>query len=1143
VKASRVAVTEGLIAEGGRNNMKRVSFSSLRVRLLFLVLVGTIPALGLMLWNAAEQRRAAALEAEASALRLAQIVSINQERVIEVARELLSAVAQFPQVRQRDSQGCSALFANLLKQYRGYANLVAAEPNGNVFCSGQPMSGTVNFADRKWFHRVVESRALATSEYSIGRITGRPIVVLGYPAINASGQLEAVLSIALDLAWLNELAAKTRLPSTTTLTVIDRKGTVLVRFPDSEKWVGKSMPQTRLLQTILSRGEGTAEAFGIDGIARLYGFSRLGSGGEAYVTVGIAKDVAFFTANFILVRNLTALGVATLLAILAAWFGSDLFVLRRINALSAASKRLAAGDLSARAGPMHGQDEFSQLAYTFDEMAGSIERFVSERRQSAKTLRAGYEKLQTLKEINQSILSSLDLKAIIEGILEKTVTLSLFDIGVIRLIDSRGEFLEPVASRGYRDPENVHGKPTDPGDLRTGKVLVQVITEKQVYPIEDLSTVNAMQAFKREGVQSAVVVPVRIENQVLGTIQLGSRTGRKFSTDEIDFLEALGIQMGIAVQNARLFSGTKQNLERIRTLSEINLAITSTLDLHVVLNVLMEKIDLFLPDTAVLVWLLNRESGLLEQAACWNLPEEEWKGRKLKGTPSLVKEAIEGKAPVVVANVQTDPRTMDPDFYRRHGLISYLGIPMLGKGEVLGVLVFLTREAHKFTSEEVEFLTTLAGQAAIAIHNSQLYEQTKSQAIELKKANMDLKRHGEIQELLKEISQDITSLDLDTLLKKLTEKVREVLKVDVADVRVRTNEMLHIMGVAGIDSRLLESTSTTSRGRSQWIIKNRRPLIISDIEQKKDLLTGSVLLGLGLRGYLGVGLFSRGGEVIGILRALSYQPRNFTQQEVDLLQQLANGVAIALENVRLLEQTKRQAAELEQASKMQADFTAMIIHDLRSPIMSMMGTAEVMAEGVFGPVNEEQKKWLLKLLASGHSLVDLVSDYLDLSKVEAGRIEITKEEVDLRELIQNSIENYSPLTRDRKVSMTHAVHPGLCRIKADPRRLNQVLSNLLSNAVKFTADGGQIEVGAEDVNGTQIKVWVRDNGIGIAPEEIGGLFEKYRQLTSGKISEHKGTGLGLVICKTIVETHGGKIWVQSEEGKSTTFFFTLPVNA
>jgi signal transduction histidine kinase len=225
---------------------------------------------------------------------------------------------------------------------------------------------------------------------------------------------------------------------------------------------------------------------------------------------------------------------------------------------------------------------------------------------------------------------------------------------------------------------------------------------------------------------------------------------------------------------------------------------------------------------------------------------------------------------------------------------------------------------------------------------------------------------------------------------------------------------------------------------------------------------------------------------------------------------------------------------------MQADFTAMIVHDLRSPLTNIIGTVEAMVEGLFGPVNEEQKEWLLKLLANGRSVADFINDYLDLSKVEAGRIDITKEEVDLGQLIQNSIENCLPSARNKNILIAGAVDPVLFRIKADPRRLNQVLSNLLSNAVKFTADGGQIEVGARQMNGTEIKVWVKDSGVGIASEEISSLFEKYRQLTSGKKSAHKGTGLGLVICKKIVEAHGGQIWVESKEGKGTTFFITLP---
>ncbi|OGQ92799.1 MAG: hypothetical protein A2253_06215 [Deltaproteobacteria bacterium RIFOXYA2_FULL_55_11] len=172
--------------------------------------------------------------------------------------------------------------------------------------------------------------------------------------------------------------------------------------------------------------------------------------------------------------------------------------------------------------------------------------------------------------------------------------------------------------------------------------------------------------------------------------------------------------------------------------------------------------------------------------------------------------------------------------------------------------------------------------------------------------------------------------------------------------------------------------------------------------------------------------------------------------------------------------------------------------------------------------------------------MDLVNDFLDLSKLEVGHIDLVKKEVDLKQLIQNAVDNYLVLAQERKISLKSRIAEGLAEIAADPRRLDQVFGNLISNAIKFTPEGGEIEVGADQENGLGVKVWVRDNGVGIAPEEIGQIFEKYRQTTSGKESKHKGTGLGLVISKMIVEAHGGKIWVESEEGKGTTFAFTIP---
>ena len=239
--------------------------------------------------------------------------------------------------------------------------------------------------------------------------------------------------------------------------------------------------------------------------------------------------------------------------------------------------------------------------------------------------------------------------------------------------------------------------------------------------------------------------------------------------------------------------------------------------------------------------------------------------------------------------------------------------------------------------------------------------------------------------------------------------------------------------------------------------------------------------------------------------------------------------------------TTRPILEAEALDKLKADFTAMIIHDLRSPLTNVMAVVAMMEDGLFGPINDEQKKWLAKIESSTRNLADFVSNFLDLSKLEAGRLDLTKQEMDLRLLLQNCIDNYSLLAQGRKIVLKTNISPNLSRIQADPLRLDQVLNNLLSNAVKFSREGGEVELGAAQEDGTTVKVWVRDTGVGIASREIGQIFQKYRQAASAKSSKDKGTGLGLVICKMIVEAHGGTIWVESEEGRGTTFTFSLPV--
>ena len=282
-------------------------------------------------------------------------------------------------------------------------------------------------------------------------------------------------------------------------------------------------------------------------------------------------------------------------------------------------------------------------------------------------------------------------------------------------------------------------------------------------------------------------------------------------------------------------------------------------------------------------------------------------------------------------------------------------------------------------------------------------------------------------------------------------------------------------------------------------------------------------------------------QVLGIIQLASRTPRKFRHEEVSLLETIGNHMGIAVQKAQLYEETRRQASELENASKLQADFSAMIAHDLRSPLMSIKGIAALMADETLGTVTQEQKKWLLRIEENGDSLVNLVSDFLDVSKLESGYVDVRREVTDLTGLMQKSIETYQVLASGKNISIKGSIDPSLPSIHGDPRRLDQVLSNLISNAIKFTGEKGEVEVGAARADTSLVKVWVRDNGEGIPADELGHIFEKYRQSGNGKNSSQKGTGLGLVICKMIVEAHGGKIWVESEPKKGSAFYFSLPL--
>lgn len=429
-------------------------FSSLRVRLMVLVILAALPVLALILYNTVDQRSADIDQSQEETQRLNRLAVSTQEEWLEGARQLLISHSHIPAVRNRDAVACNEFFASVLKDYPFYANLFAAVPNGDIFCSVIPLKQPVNIADRAWFQRAVSSRDFSIGDYqAAGRITDIPVVVAAFPVYDNGGQLLAVVGISLDLDRLNELAAQTQLPQNAAFIVFDRKGTILTHYPDPEKWTGQSLPEADIIKTALSRNEGTAIMTGVDGIARIQAFAPINSGSREtgiYGSIGVPLSTVYAEANRALVINLSGLGIVIFLLLLIAWFGSDAFIVRHMKALMSAAKRLGAGDLRARTGMPYGKGELGELARVFDVMAQSLEERGAER-QRAEENTARY------REIFENSLNEI----------------YMFDAETLQFIEVNGAAQRNL---GYSMPELEQMTPLDLKPALTPETFADLVT-------------------------------------------------------------------------------------------------------------------------------------------------------------------------------------------------------------------------------------------------------------------------------------------------------------------------------------------------------------------------------------------------------------------------------------------------------------------------------------------------------------------------------------------------------------------------------------------------------------------------------------------------------------------------------------------
>ena len=507
---------------------------------------------------------------------------------------------------------------------------------------------------------------------------------------------------------------------------------------------------------------------------------------------------------------------------------------------------------------------------------------------------------------------------------------------------------------------------------------------------------------------------------------------------------------------------------------------------------------------------------------------------------------LEGRTLVHVRDIESDPTVPQTarESGRSRGWRSELVAPMLRDGQPIGVMAVTRAEAGAFSPAEIELLQTFADQAVIAIENARLLGELQARTRELTRSVDELTALGDVSQALS------STLDLERVLQTIVERANQLAGTAGCTIweydeggqefRLRVSHYADARDAAVLPAPGGVTVIPSGPGVTTEVFELRRAVQIHDIavEGAYDSPIRRPLIEAGHRALLGVPLLSED-EVIGVLAVTRKTPGEFAPEVVRLLTTFATQSALAIQNARLFREIEEKSRELEAASRHKSEFLANMSHELRTPLNAIIGFSDVLSEGLFGDINEKQTEYLNDILESGRHLLSLINDILDLSKIEAGRMELEATDFDLRHAIDNALLLVRERASRRGIGLEHVIDERLGTIGGDERKVKQVLLNLLSNALKFTPEGGRIDVRA-GLNDDRAEISVTDTGVGIAPEDQEAVFEEFRQVgTAAKKVE--GTGLGLALSRKFIELHGGRIWVKSQVGVGSTFTFTLPL--
>jgi GAF domain-containing protein len=600
------------------------------------------------------------------------------------------------------------------------------------------------------------------------------------------------------------------------------------------------------------------------------------------------------------------------------------------------------------------------------------------------------------------------------------------------------------------------------------------------------------------GARTFLIVPLRQQDNLIGTLVARRIEVRPFTPVQIKLLETFADQAVIAIENVRLFQELKESLEQQTATSEIlGVIASSPTDIQPVLDAVAKNAAQLCESQDAQI--LRVEGDVMRKVASYGAVSVVL---AVGETQPISRSLVTGRAILDRRTVHVEDLAaeVDREFpgtkpLQATGQHTTLATPLLRENVSIGAILIRRLEVRPFSDKQIKLLETFANQAAIAIENVRLFQELQTRTRELAQSVGELRALGEVGQAVS------STLDLQTVLSTIVCHAVQLSRTDGGVVYEydEAAEEFHLRASHLMEAEVVEALQATpvrpGQGATGRAATMRAPVQLPDILNEQEF-TGTkvrpIFARLGYRSVLAVPLL-REGRIMGALTVWRKQAGSFSTEVVQLLQTFATQSALAIQNARLFREIEEKSREIKAANRHKSEFLANMSHELRTPLNAIIGFSEVLGERMFGELNEKQTEYTEDILSSGRHLLSLINEILDLSKVEAGRMELELTTFDLPLAIDNARTFVRERATKHGINLDVTVDERLGEFIGDERKIKQILLNLLSNAVKFTPEGGRIGINARQADGS-VEISVSDTGIGISPEDQAKIFEEFRQV-------------------------------------------------